>query len=135
MIFNKKILIMERTKNKIGNNLGDRKSWKKVGGGDARLVINGRNRIIKPNEVFDAFEDEVPSAFRDVIICLNGNVSGKPTNKPETIVNVDVTPITYTKEATEVEGLFNIKNSLGKIVNQKPITEEKADQFINDLSS
>ncbi len=38
--------------------------WRKVGGGSVR--INGR--IIKPNEVFLAMEDDLPHSFRDVIV-------------------------------------------------------------------
>jgi len=39
--------------------------WRKVGGGSLRLFIDGRLRIIKPNQVFEAAMEDIPSAFRE----------------------------------------------------------------------
>ena len=42
-------------------------SWKKLGGGSFRLATG---RIIKPNQIFDATEAEIPKAFRDVVVSV-----------------------------------------------------------------
>lgn len=129
---------MERTKKNEAAPIEGRKTWRKVGGGTTYLTINGRKRIIKPMEEFEAFDDEIPQSFRDIIICLNGDRGSIPKvlgklPKPESVKPV---PVTYTlEESEEEEGMFNVKDSKGKIVNQKPVTKEKAEQFIQDLNS
>lgn len=40
----------------------------KEGGGAFAVTIDGRRRIIKPGQSFYAHPDEIPAAFRDVVV-------------------------------------------------------------------
>ena len=48
--------------------------WQNTGGSSSRLKIDGKDRIIKPNEKFMAFEWEVSKAFRDILKPIDGSV-------------------------------------------------------------
>jgi len=123
---------MERTKNKTiitQVEAETRKSWKKVGGGSARLTIDGRDRIIKPNEAFLAYDIEIPFAFRDVIICLSKDI---PVAAP---IIQNVTTIYKKVSSKEEKGMFDIVDGLGKLMNEKPLTKEIAEQFLSNLTS
>lgn len=104
-------------------------TWKKIGGGSLRLG----NRMIKQNEVFVAKESEIPQAFRDVVI-------------PQQIIpgkqEVKYVPVTYTlipvdapEDAEDGAKYFNILDSYGKTINEKPLEESKAKSFIVSLNS
>jgi hypothetical protein len=56
--------------------------YKKIGGGSARLVLDGRKTIIKPNQTFAAYPEDIPEAFKDMIIPLEGQAIPK-AQKPE----------------------------------------------------
>ena len=60
---------MER-KNKANQRKGEIR-WRKEGGGSFRTKINGKDRIIKPGETFRALPEEIPLAFRDVVVPLD----------------------------------------------------------------
>lgn len=104
-------------------------TWKKIGGGSFRIG----NRIIKQNEVFQAKESEIPAVFRDIII-------------PQQIIpgkqEIKYVPVTYTlvptdapEDAEEGDKYFNILDSYGKTINEKPLEESKAKSFIVSLNS
>jgi hypothetical protein len=124
---------MERTKSKAVVAIETqveaetRKTWKKVGGGSSYLSLDGRIRIIKPGEHFMAYEHEIPQSFRDTIICTSKEGITKP------IIKNVVTA--YKKVKGDEEGLFNIVNGNGKLMNEKPLTEEVAEQFLTSLTS
>lgn len=101
--------------------------WQKIGGGSFFL---GRRRI-KPNEKFKARPSEIPAMFRDSVIPLDEI----PEKEAELLVEGIKT--VYTLESVEVEGeeapLFNVVNQSGKKINEKPLTKEIAESFLNDL--
>lgn len=89
-----------------------------------------KNQIIKPGETFAAYPDEIPKAFRDVIIALEPIPDAN--TKPEVFVNA--IPTKYTLEPNEdEEGFFDIFNGKGKKMNEKPLEEATAKQLIKDL--
>ena len=103
--------------------------WQKVGGGSLRLVLSGVKKIIKPNEKFEAYLDEIPKAFKDQIIPL------QPLPESVTAPVVKAVPVVYTIEPIDSEGLlFNIIDSQGKVFNENPLDEETAKQFVKDIS-
>jgi len=59
---------------KRANNIKDEKpkegqvKFHKQGGGAFAVTIDGRRKIIKPGQTFYAHPDEIPAAFRDVIV-------------------------------------------------------------------
>ncbi len=97
-------------------------TWRKIGGGSLRLP----NRIIKPGQVFKAFEEDIPKAFRNVVERIS------TVEKPE--VKLPIKKLTYKSVPVEgEEGLFNIVDSRGKQVNEEPLTEEVATEMIKTL--
>ena len=129
---------MERTKSNVVQNAEESKvRWKKVGGGSFRMG----NRIIKPGESFWAYPREIPKAFRDVVIPLNGDVVFKEEKKKEELAK----KIEGKKPAFLIEkregspwwDVFNVQEVEGKEVrkriNEKGLTEEKANKLKEDL--
>lgn len=123
---------MERTKKSPAVN--DRPWWQKLGGGSLRMG----NRIIKPNERFQAYPDEISEAFRKFIIPLSGNASFKPANKGKQNVpappSKGVKPIFTVQPHGDSETLFDVVSSKGKILNEEPLKKNAAESFANDLN-
>lgn len=97
---------------------------KKIGGGGLHL----HNRIIKPGQVFIARMEEIPKAFMNTILVME-QVSG-PVKKGVQLSKAPK-PI-YTKQITK-NGLYNIVDKNGKILNEQPMTEKDADDTIRKL--
>jgi hypothetical protein len=87
------------------------------------------HRIYKPGEEFIAPESKVPLAFRDVI----RKVEELPTKTQEKVIP-GIVP-TYTLQEVEGKNLFNVVNQNGKILTGRPITKEKAEKLVKDLSA
>lgn len=118
---------MER-KNKKSEEPNEIYRWRKIGGGGCRLVIKGSKKIIKPNQVFEATEEEVPEAFRDVII----KIDAKAIQEYKEILGS--LPTFEAKEREDEEGVWDVFNGKGKKLNEKGLTKEKADKFIETLT-
>ena len=108
---------MERTNKPASGTI----RWQKIGGGSFRLG----NRIIKPNQKFSATEDEIPQAFRDVVIRL-GNVPAAVVTPP-----IKAVDSSYTKARTKGGWVVN---SSGKVLNEKALKKEVAEKLIEDLA-
>lgn len=96
--------------------------WKKVGAGSFRMP----DRIIKPNEVFMAYEHEIPKAFRDIVICLS-----------ELDIEVATTEAKFIAAKYEVvihsPGWYNVVNEEGKPINEKLLRKKEAEQLKKTL--
>ena len=90
--------------------------WKKMGHGS--FILNGR--YIKQNQVFLAREDEIPVAFRDVIILLD-KIPVPPVVTDATKKNPE-----YTVKPREGTALYDIVDRRGKQINEKPMEHEDA---------
>ena len=116
-------------------------------------------RIIKPNEQFYAFADEIPAALRNTAIVPVDPV--QPAAQPRPIPTVAVpTPAPAVADLIEEDkaislpdprpismesvlagysiterspGWFDVIDPTGKVVNEQPQTEEEAKQLIEDL--
>ena len=134
--------------------------WQKKEGGSLHLTINGRRCIIKPGQIFTATEDEVPLAFRDVVIKLDGMSIQEQTKEISGVVPVyekqqlDTVNVISDKgrtirkdvsleEAEEilkdhplyvVQKKFNVVTKKGKVINEIPLSEEEADELIKVLT-
>ena len=102
-------------------------SWKKVGGGSHRLVLNGKKMIIKPNQKFSAPLSAIPLAFRDVIICLEG--TPEILEKEPEIVAI---PSKYTLKPSKRHGYWDIYDAADKKVNEKAMKEDDAKKLLSD---
>jgi len=132
---------MERTKN-VNTEVTDpdegKLRFRKIGGGSLRL----KNRIIKPGQMFKAFPEEIPSAFRDVIISVDKNVVWEKVQEqsqgkiPEKALPplVEIAKPVYTVQPHGKSlFLFDVVDGKGKVLNEKSLKKEVADQLVEDL--
>ena len=122
---------MERTKNKGQKQNEGKSHFKKIGGGTFRLG----NNIIKPGQTFWAFPDEIPEGFRDVVIALEGNIvfEKEKKGKEKPLEDVKAKELVFTAKQREGSQWWDIFDSQNKKVNDKGLTKEKAEKFIEDL--
>ena len=122
--------------------------WRKTKGKGSFRLRSGK--IIKPNQVFDAKEIEIPPAFKDLVEKVD----------PEEVSLTPVQPVKSTEvrrkstkgkkaplqeieakesefEAVEEEdGTFSVcLKSTQKAINEKPLTKEEAFQLVEDLEA
>jgi hypothetical protein len=103
--------------------------WKKIGGGSLRL----QKRIIKPGQIFEAYEEDIPASFRKLVICLSDDVLAVATakkleeaKKPEILYEI--------KERSK--GWFDIVNiETGKKVNERGLRDAEAKDLLKTLKS
>lgn len=113
---------MKRADNKKKKSL----KWINKGSSSFDLWVEGKRKIIKPNEKFTAEESQVPVAFRDVIECLTKVVDGPAIDSQD---GKDVITLSL-KEAGE--GLYNVVDNQGKVQNEEPMSKEAAEAFIKE---
>jgi hypothetical protein len=117
---------MERTNKPINNPNEEQKiGWKNRGGGSFWLL----GHIIKPGQLFQAKVSEIPTAFRDVLIPVDGIPE---PNKP--IVEGKISTYTIQPRGKSTS-LFDVVNEAGKVINAKGLTKEKGEKLIQDLSA
>ena len=118
---------MERTKS-VGST-PQKPLWKKIGGGSLRIG----NRIIKPNQTFDAYPEEISPGFRNLVIPVSADASfakeAPREPKPEEVVKE--------KYAVQPRGesklWFDVVDGSGKVLNEKALKKDMADQLKADL--
>ncbi len=97
--------------------------WIKKGGGS--FVLN--NRHIKQGQIFDARLEDIPEAFRDVVVQLDKEVK-------ETL---PVVPVQSLKVEYFVKyrgsGYYNVVDSNDKIQNEKALRKDAAEALIVSL--
>jgi len=117
---------MERTR-KTTSPADDRIRWKKIGGGSARLTIDGVKRLIPPGQIFRASPRNIPESFRDVIIPLDSFV------KVEEHVIESVKTIYNVVPRGKSKSLFDVVDKQGKKMNESVLSKETAEKFKRDL--
>jgi hypothetical protein len=85
------------------------------------------NHWIKEGQRFKASEEEISTAFRDVIVRVD-----PPTGEMATPVKPVRTSYKQVPN-TEQEGFFDIISNTGKRLNETPLDEKTAQTFIHDL--
>ena len=95
--------------------------WKKTGKGTLRLF----GRIIKPNETFQAYPEEIPDSFKDCLRCLDEEALKEDIERVEE--EVEITPV---YDIIAVEGkphFFDVINTVsGKAINEAPLKKKEA---------
>jgi hypothetical protein len=107
--------------------------WKKIGGGSFYLG----KRIIKPGQIFFADADEIPVAFRDTIIPVDGTMTWAKHDEVKETPNYPVNKISYSIEANatvENKGKskvwFDLVTKDGKVLNEKGLKKEEAEEQV-----
>lgn len=117
-----------------------KKTYKKINGGTLRLADG---RIIKPNQIFQAYEWEISLGFTDSIVEVeNGQlrpmaskeeVEKEGYKKPK---DLEVKKPEYKAVQRENSAWWDIQDVNGKKVNDKALrTEEEANKTISILTS
>jgi hypothetical protein len=114
---------MERTRLPEG-----KMKWKKTGGGSLRL---SNMRFIRSGQVFDAYPHEIPLAFRDVVICLSP-VDEINAEKEKKIDYVAVKANAYSLVSRGI-GYWNVVDKNGKVINEKALRKDKAEELLKSL--
>lgn len=107
--------------------------WRKTGGGFLYIKIGGSTRMIKPNQIFDAKESEIPESFRDTIVPVDSSVKAKLDKERES--PKPKTPVTKLKYeiVTRAGGYYNVVDQNGKKQNEKALRKEKAELLLESL--
>jgi len=118
---------MERTKDPSDPNEG-KLLWRKTAG-TFRLPDR---RIIRAGDTFWASLEEIPVSFRDTIVAVDQGeydiVTGAvPAEKIEAV------KLTYTKQKREEGNWWDILDGQGKIINEKALREDQADDYLKSL--
>ncbi|MCK9525840.1 MAG: hypothetical protein M0R49_07915 [Limnochordia bacterium] len=100
--------------------------WRKNGPGSLRLKTG---KIVKQNEVFWAKESDVSPAFRKCIAPIDPNTYIAEKEKP-----LVVEKATYTIATSKADkGKFDVVNHAGKVINEKPLSLEEAEDLVGAL--
>ena len=121
---------MERTKKVTDNQNTHKPSWKKVGGGSLRIG----NHIIKPGQVFEAWPDDISPAFRRMVIPVSGDAVFDGPSVKEVSPTAGVKPVYTIQPHGKSLFLFDILDVNGKILNEKSLKKEAAEQLIKELN-
>lgn len=108
------------------------KTFIKRGGGSLRLKDG---RTIKPNEKFNARLELIPMSFRDSIEEVQPRArASKSASEEESQAEADAQKEEYTVEARQnAPGFYDVKDSSGKLLNEKALRKEDADALKEDL--
>lgn len=116
--------------------------YQKIGGGSARLKLDGRKQIIKPNQKFEAYPEEIPEAFKDTLILLEGQIVVKQKESPKVkIFGVKKRPKTEGDEDPgknkngKEKSWYNVVNKDTKeAMNPQPLTQGAAKKLAESLN-
>lgn len=97
--------------------------WRKSNDTSIRL-LNGRK--VKPNEVFEAYPEDIPVAFKDMFTLLEGDAT--------IVERVQVEPSKF-KLGTREDGLFDVVDESGKAINDEPLEEVDAQRLLIALTT
>lgn len=120
---------MERTKKTSTATTVIKPTWKKVGGGSLRIG----NRIIKPDQIFEAFPEEISPAFRNMVIPVSGNASFVEAEAQEALPTEVVKPSYEIKPRGTNNMWFDVVDGNGKVINEKALKKEVAEKLVEDL--
>jgi hypothetical protein len=100
--------------------------WKKKGGGS--FMFN--RQLIRPNMKFRAAPNEIPLAFRDLVVPLEDYVD--PETAPDPLKTAPVVNY-FIQPKGKSKFLFDVVDGSGKAINEKGLTKEIAENLLNDL--
>lgn len=104
--------------------------WRKDGGGSFYMRKNGKVKIIKPGQIFLASPDDIPEAFRDVVVPVEG----------EELKTLQKKDAKAAKKATVYSlkhkggGKYIVEDGEEKQINEGTLTKKEAEELIETLS-
>ena len=106
--------------------------YKKISGGSFHATIDGKQRIIKSGEIFDARPEEIPEGFRDVVVPLDPDLEEKANGKPAQ-KKAPSSLKYYVKKREKGVGYYDVVDKTGKPQNEKALRKDKAEELIESL--
>jgi hypothetical protein len=91
------------------------------------------NKIIKPGQIFVAFPNDIPKAFRDTVIVLSGSVTWEEEKVKEPPVPLKITKPEYKVKKREGSQWFDVFDLQDKKINEKGLSQEKAESLKKTL--
>jgi len=104
----------------------EKRYYQKIGKGSFRTKTG---RIIKPNEKFYEFPENISDSFKDLLISLDGDIDIQIENQKD----IDSQKI-YSVEK-KGGGYYNVVNSEGKVQNEKGLKHDDAEELAKVLNS
>lgn len=98
-------------------------TWRKLFNSTVRLKTG---RKVKPNEVFDAFPDEIPEAFKDMFELVSGD--------PTVVERIQVSPSKFAIGVRE-DGMYDVCDDEGVAINDEPLDEVDAQRLLIALTT
>ena len=106
--------------------------WIKTEGNYFRMSVNGKRKIIKKGQKFQAYPHEIPVAFRDTIKSLDGEDVSEPTGAPKVSTEEKVDPLKYSIKH-RAGAWWDVVNEDGKIINEKAMKKADAEELLESL--
>lgn len=110
----------------MANHAGRKIKWKKIGTGTHRFPDGTE---IRPGGIFEAHPDEVPLAFRDVIVPVSVDELLSLTEP-----RVDPAQSAYAIRSRGPDR-WDVVDGLGKVVNEAAMSRAEAEALVRTLSS
>ena len=104
--------------------------WKVLSGGITLLD----RRSFTAGEVFEAYENDIPVAFRDIIQPLQPTEE-MVARKKTTYSLSEVVATAEEQDADAFVQLYDIVNSEGKVISQKPLSKEEATPLLQAFNA
>ena len=105
--------------------------WKVKSGGITLL----NKQSYSAGETFEAWDHEIPSAFRDILQCFYPEINSGKKAKARMIYELEeVVPTAEEEDMEDYVPVFNIVNGNKKVISEKPMTKEAADAILNELN-
>ena len=101
--------------------------WKRVGG--KAFMFNGRH--IKPNQKFQAKLEDIPEAFRDIILPLDQGEYEKSVTKEDVRAPAELEYFVKSRGA----GYYDVVDGDGKLQNEKALRKDAADALVESLTA
>lgn len=110
--------------------------YRKIGGGSLRW----NNRVIKPNQVFSAIPEELPTAFRSHLVAVDPEPEEEVITPEQTLAIEEATePASSDSERGyrmlhKRSGWYDIVNTVsGKKINEKSLRKSDAEEMLKEL--
>jgi hypothetical protein len=116
------------------------KTYKKIGGGSLRIRTGGKSRIIKPNEIFKAYPSDISAAFKHLVVEIDEvDKTIIVPAKAETIIPSEEEKIEVVKKLYSIKRRgksmwYDIVDSNGKVVNDKALRKDNAEELLKALN-
>lgn len=107
--------------------------YKKLGGGSFLITIEGKQHIIKPNQEFNCFPEDIPENFRDRVISLDEHAKAHPPLEPKSTASPPAELEYFVKP--KGGGFYDVVDQWGKVQNEKGLREDKAKELIESLTA